>query len=215
MAAQDWERLPDGQVLIDIKGARVALPTVGSDLDDIRLGPADFRYSMTLGKVIAAPAEARRLFAQEKQVFVTIPNLPDRPGLFLGRFDRNAYGPHMTFSLGIGVGVQNNCRAWEQIFDRYRARFVAEQRSPDAAGWMEHIDDRSPGQWMYVRAEDDPSLPKHFTSFSCGYFGQCTATSCIGEDRAFTYQFSRKWGPAWADAVRKAADVFRLVVVDK
>ena len=60
--ATDWERLPDGRVVIDIKGIRFALRASGSDLDSIHFNEASLQQGATLRDVLASPDRNRAIF---------------------------------------------------------------------------------------------------------------------------------------------------------
>jgi len=72
--AKNWERLPDGRVVIEVKDEKLALTTTEYDLNSIefrvsadakkRISPDGGR--VTLGKVLANPDAAREVFAEGK-----------------------------------------------------------------------------------------------------------------------------------------------------
>lgn len=212
--AQEWQRLPDGRVVIEVKGVRLAMPTAGSELSDIHFSVSSTEF-MDLKHVIDSPDQARKFFEKNNIRWVEIPNLTQRDGLFLGRFSRNNFRS-LNFSVSVGAGAQNNCRAWSQLRDQYRLRISVERMPVDSNGWAEFINYRSPTSWNYVSAQDRAGLPKHFDSFDCDSFNFCTATSCIGSNAAFTYKFNRdvRKRDAWDGVIQNAADVFRFIFLD-
>jgi hypothetical protein len=212
--AQEWQRLPDGRVVIEVKGVHLAMPTAGSELGDIHFCVSSTKY-MDLKHVIEFPDQAREYFERNNIRWVEIPNLAQRDGLFLGRFNRSSYRS-LNFSVSVGEGAQNNCRAWERLRDRYRERAIAEHMPIDSNGWAEFVNLRSPASWNYVRAQDRTGLPKHFDSFNCNSFNLCTATSCVGSNAAFTYQFNRdvRKRDDWDGVIQNAADVFRFIFLN-
>jgi hypothetical protein len=208
--AQEWPRLLDGRVVVTVKDVAVAFPTQGPDLRDIRFYIG--LKHMELGQVIAAPDKARHFFSENDVQQILIPNLEERAGLFLGRFDRKPlYG--FRFSVGPTTASLNNCRAWLEINNKYRERIASEHIPVDAHGWAEFIQPKSPQAWHYIRAHDLPGLPEHFDSFNCDAFGVCAATMCIGSKASFVYRFSRKLHKrdSWNDVVGGAADVFHFL----
>jgi hypothetical protein len=208
-----WERLPDGRVVIEIKGVRVAMPIAGPDLQDIRFPRADGTGGVTLREVIDAPGEARAFFNKEKRVFLSIPaDIPGRQGLLLRRFDREAF-KSFRFSFAFGERSQANCQAWAEIFGKYRTKLATENPVADPHGWVEFVQPRSPRNWIYMRPQDEPSLPKHFSSINCGDLGSCSVSSCIGNNSAFSFQFNRgiHKREVWGEVVRKAAEIMRFV----
>src|SRR6185437_7138859 len=62
-ADDDWKKLPDGRVVIELKDIRVALPAEGPDTELIRFTDRhQIQNEMTLQEVVQRPADARRLF---------------------------------------------------------------------------------------------------------------------------------------------------------
>ena len=135
--------------------------------------------------------------------------------MFLGRFNRTEF-QSLNFSIQIGEGSQGNCRAWEQTYNQYRAQFDAAPAPIDGGGWAEFIIERSPKTWVYLRVRGALDGPKYFDSFSCGYFGSCSASVCIGSDKAFTYQFDRdrQRRENWNALVQKAREVLKFTLPD-
>jgi hypothetical protein len=212
--AQEWPRLPDGRLVIDIQGVRLAFPAQGPELDDI-----DFHITsanaLSLRRVISEPDTARGLFAPSGVQWIWIPNLLDRAGLFLGRFDRQSLG-WITFTVAVGPDVQGNCRAWQRTFDHDRARAAAGEGQSGAGGWTEFQHGRDTPAWSYVRPRDPVGLPKHFDSLSCDSVGGCSASVCVGANASFTYRIGRNTHPreTWAAMTIQAADVFRSIFID-
>jgi hypothetical protein len=210
--SQEWKRLADGRIVLDIKGTAVALPSKGSALRDIKfdlVGSKDLRWA------IGSPAEARQFFETSERVSISVPNVYNRDDLFLGRFDRKEF-QSLNFSIQIGEGSQGNCRAWERIYDQYQAQFKAAPLPTDDGGWAEFIIDKSPKSWIYVRVRDSFNDWKYLDSFSCDAFGFCSTTTCIGADKAFIYQFHRdiQKREDWAATVKRARDVAKLILID-
>jgi hypothetical protein len=207
---QEWPRLPDGRILITVKDFTLALPTKGSDLQDIKFN-AD-RHRMNLGDVIAAPAKARQFFADNKIRNVLIPNLYNRHSVFLGRFDRKKLY-NFVFSVEFGSEALANCEAWSRTFSDYRKELVAKRMPTDANGWGEFSDPRSPPRTYYVRANDIAGLPQYFDSFACNSLNSCVATACMNSKASFVYRFpySSHKRDTWNDVVRNAAAVYRFL----
>ncbi|MEJ2118690.1 MAG: hypothetical protein P8Y36_12685, partial [Alphaproteobacteria bacterium] len=135
---------------------------------------------MELGQVIDSPEKARRFFVKNDVLTITIPNLYNRTGLFLGRFDRKKLF-NFVFSVGFDSASLANCRAWLDTFDRYRKRLVNEHVPVVANGWAEFANLKPPPRWFYVRSRDLAGLPKQFDSFVCNSFGSCVATTCVSQ----------------------------------
>ncbi len=98
--AAPWPRLPDGRVLIEIHGHRVAfLPDLrpGEVSFDVRPGPG----VVDLRRVIEDPAWARERFRAMRAVWIFLVNAQNVPGRFLGRFDRRLVPHTSTFRIGL------------------------------------------------------------------------------------------------------------------
>jgi hypothetical protein len=210
--SQEWPRLADGRVVVDVKGTAVALPSTGPDLRDIRF---NLSYAMNLKWVIESPFDAREVFKASEQVHISIPNVWDRAGSFLGRFPRIEL-QQVNFSIEIGGKSQGNCRAWERSYDRFRAQLEAGMSSVDSDGWAEFEVGKSPKQWTYLRVRDASAAPRNLDNFNCDWSGTCSASVCIGSDKAFGYQFNRKvhGRESWNALVQKARDVLQWTLID-
>jgi hypothetical protein len=213
--AQDWQRLPDGRAVIEIRGVRLAFPTQGSELTSTQFYITTTN-KMSLKQVLDFPDTARKEFKQGLQwvIFAAFPQLAEH-GPFFGHFDRYDYRG-FTFSINVGKQWQGNCRAWERLRDSYRERIAHKHLPVGTNGWGEFAFLKSPPSWSYVRTKDLPNLPRHFDSFSCSWNHYCTSTSCVGPRAAFTYKFPLKLyeRPNWPMAIEKAAAVFRYVMID-
>jgi hypothetical protein len=210
--SQEWEWLNDSRVVIVVKDTKVALPSQGSALRDIKF---DLSNSKDLKWVIGSPIEARQFFRTSGRILISIPNVPERGDLFLGRFNRTEF-QSLKFSIEIGEGSQGNCRAWERAYNQYRTQFDAAPSPADGDGWAEFVSGGSPKTWIYLRIRGALDEPKYFDSFSCGDFGFCSATACIGSDKAFTYQFhrDRQRRENWNALVQKALEVMKFTLID-
>lgn len=204
--AEEWPRLADGRVVVTVEGISLAFPAKGPDLRDIRFN-ANGEH-IELGAVIASRDKAARFFSGHGIRDVTIPNLEERTGAFLGRFDRKGlYG--FRFTIGLSDASLANCRAWRKFNDEHRDTMRPASFARD--GWAEFTFGKSPRNWHYIRAQDALGLPKHFSSLVCDGFGLCTSTTCVGSQAAFIYRFSRKLHgrETWGAAVGNAGDVYR------
>jgi hypothetical protein len=95
-----WERLPDGRVVIEIKGVKLAFdpdidrgppeawPAVHSSVQFIPVRTPGAR-GLTFRQVIDDPARARAAFAKWQLVKIKTGNNPTSRGRFLGRYDRS------------------------------------------------------------------------------------------------------------------------------
>jgi hypothetical protein len=93
------EDQPAGFVTINVKGVSLHLPGSGPDARDIHFSafPSRSQEQTPSGSdVLADPERAQKFFATAGTVVVTIPNILDRSGRFLGRFDRS--GPVLALS---------------------------------------------------------------------------------------------------------------------
>jgi hypothetical protein len=89
--AQEWERLPDGRVIILVKNVRFVIPTVPEFLDRTELHQDDLRVRMRLRAVVDNPDAARKWFASTTQeiAFTT-----------MGAYGRATKGPEV-FSTAV------------------------------------------------------------------------------------------------------------------
>jgi hypothetical protein len=65
--AQDWEHLPDGRVVIDIKGHRLTFPSTGFDLNHVRFNDESLKDRATLRHVIESPDKERERFLPKEK----------------------------------------------------------------------------------------------------------------------------------------------------
>jgi len=98
--AEPWPRLPDGRVLIEIHGHRVAFQP------DLRPGEVSFALVQGQGvvdlrRVIEDPAWARERFQALRAVWIFLVNAHNVPGRFLGRFERRSVPHTSTFRIGL------------------------------------------------------------------------------------------------------------------
>jgi len=186
----DWEKLPDGRVIIELKDVRVALPASGSDTELITFTDRHhIRNEMTLREVIQRPADARRLFESTDLIFVSLPNLMDRPGLFLGKFPRSEFkSGHAGFA--VGKGALASCQSWAETFSKLAASLTPNDSRLSSDGWAEFKLRDNPLQLAYIRAPQD-SAKAYFPGVSCGYFKGCSVSKCLAADLTASYGFSR------------------------
>ncbi len=216
--AQPWPSLPDGRLLIEIKGSKIALPSRDADLRDINFTTYPWSSLWTLDMVLRSPHEASEYFKSQKLINVSVPNVRGRGGLYLGRFDRETF---LDFSAGVSFGEnsQGNCRAWARNYEALLTEAARDGTRVGPDGWFEFINRKSPITYIYVRSESSPRLPKYFDSFSCdgsGPSGICTSSSCIGSNIGYVYKFSLRNNPRsdWPQAIQRAEQVLRFLLPD-
>jgi hypothetical protein len=220
--ARSWERLPDGRVLLEIKGVRVALPTDDQNATNIIIWEGSIRRGFDLRQAIDHPDQARQFFASEPLIYIHIPNVlanrfypAESGGLFLGHFDPTAY-ESFGFSILIGEMAQNDCQSWMDEFERYRERLIKEATPTDRNGWAEFVTSRSPRSVIYIRQRTPMRLPSHLDTIVCTDLGDCSASVCLKGGHGFGYQFirSRFQRNTWPDVVQRVADVLKYVLPD-
>jgi hypothetical protein len=216
--ADDWPKLPDGRIVIDIKGVRLALPEKGSDLRSIRFGSgarsmADGRrWELTLERVLQSPDEARDLFSRSGMIAVNIWNITDRNDLWLTKFDRWEL---RTLQIGIYIGAPvavANCKTWESDFRQLRASLIANDPKIASDGWAEFVRGRSPISRNYLQVQS----PAFISDLTCNELGTCYAPKCLSPDVGLSYAFNEAVHDrtTWAAFNAKATDVLRFVLVD-
>jgi hypothetical protein len=132
LAATQWERLPDGRVLIDIHGHRVAF---APDLPPGEVGFARVpgQGVVDLRRVIDDPAWARERFQALPVVWIFLVNAHNVPGRFLGRFDRRSVPNTSIFRIGLYADrLATACEEHVGSFRRACDRFAQLAQSPPA-----------------------------------------------------------------------------------
>ncbi|OKO66905.1 hypothetical protein AC630_41095 [Bradyrhizobium sp. AS23.2] len=218
--ADDWPKLPDGRIVIDIKGVQLALPEKGSDLRTIRFGSdgrdmarsGGHRRELTLERVLESPDEARDLFSRSGTIHVSIWNVTDRNDLWLNKFDRWEL---RTLQIGISIGAHAavaNCEAWESDFRQLSASLTANDSRIADDGWAEFVRGRSPISRIYLQVQS----PAFISALTCNALGSCYAPKCLSPDVGFSYQFNEGVHnrTTWTAFNAKATEVLRFVLVD-
>ena len=214
-ASGDWATLPDGRVIIELKSVRVALPSTGPDTELIRFTDRNnIRNEMTLKEVIERPADARRLFKDTDLMNMSIPNLMDRSGLFLGKFPRSEFRSGEA-SFAVGKGATVACKSWEDKLGQLASNLSANDARVSRNGWSEFELGKSPVSLVYVRPWDDAAKP-YFAGVVCGYFGSCSLSKCLTTDLAASYVFARRIVDQqdWLSLDRKADEFFKFLFID-
>ncbi len=188
--ADDWERLPDGRAVIQVKGVRIALPTSGPDTELIRFTDRHhIRNEMTLKEAIERPSDARRLFESTDLIFVSLPNLMDRSGLLLGKFPRSEFKSGSA-GFAVGKGALAGCQSWAETFAKLVADLTENDSRLSGDGWAEFKLSDNPLRLAYVRSAQDP-VKTYFPGVSCNYFKGCGVSKCLTADLTASYSFSR------------------------
>jgi hypothetical protein len=143
-AAAPWPRLPDGRVLLEIKGFRVALPA------DPRPGEVAFDIipkdpAVDLRRVLDDQGWARARFEALPVVWLFFQNSHNAPGRFLGRFDRRAVPDTTVFRVDLyGDRSRTACggapppppdESYRRMCERF-ARLAHEPPALDAHGFV-------------------------------------------------------------------------------
>jgi hypothetical protein len=214
--AGPWEKLSDGRVIIQVKDVRLALPADGSDTNDITFFDRHhIKNKMKLKDVIAEPDLARNLFSNANLINVSIPNLMERDGLYVGKFLRSDFGSfHAGFA--IGEGALNSCKSWATRCASLRASLTSDDARIGPSGWVEFQESRSPLILAYVRPPLDADHQNFFPGMTCDYFDTCGSNKCVGADISISYQFSGKIikQEHWQSFEVKAYEFFKYVLID-
>jgi hypothetical protein len=214
-SAEDWQRLPDGRVVVELKDVRVALPAAGPDTELITFTDRHhIRDKMTLKEVIERPDAARRLFESTDLVFVSLPNLLDRPGLFLGKFPRPEFKSGRA-GFAVGKGVLASCQTWAETFSKLAASLTQNNSRFSPDGWAEFKLRDSPLLLAYVRSPSDPT-EAYFPGVSCGYFKDCSVSKCLATDLTASYSFSHTIVEQrdWLSLEQRVQGLWKYIFID-
>lgn len=218
--ATDWPKLPDGRVVVDIKGVHLALPEKGSDLLIVRFS-ADGRdmagsggqgWELTLERILQSPDEARRLFSRSGMVHVSINNVITRSDLWLNKFNRWEFRS-LGIELSIGApAALANCKTWESDFRQLRASLIARDSRIAGDGWAEFVRGRSPISRIYVQVQ----FAAFISDLTCNALKTCYAPKCLSPDVGLSYAFSEEVHdrPTWIAFNARVTDVLRFVLLD-
>lgn len=214
--AGTWDKLPDGRVIIQVKNVRLALPAEGADTDIIAFFDRhQVKNRMTLKDVVVEPDLARKLFSDAKLINVSIPNLMERNGLYVGKFPRSDFHSFEA-GLAIGEGAAADCQSWTTRFTNLRAGLAPDDSRAKPSGWAEFEEGRNPRVMAYVRPPSGADRQEFFLGISCDRFNSCGSTKCLGSDVSVSYQF---YGKAieqkdWRGFELKAYDLFKYVLIE-
>jgi hypothetical protein len=211
----DWVKLPDGRAVIELKGVRVALPVSGPDTELITFTDRHhIRNKMTLSEVIQRPADARRLFESTDLISVSLPNLMERPGLFLGKYPRSEFKSGRA-GFAVGKGALAGCESWAETFSKLAAGLSQDDPRLSGEGWAEFKLDDSPLLLAYVRSPYD-SVKAYFPGVSCNYFKGCGVSKCLTANLTASYGFSRtiKEQKDWLSLDQKVHELITYIFID-
>lgn len=214
-ADDDWKKLPDGRVVIELKDIRVALPAEGPDTELIRFTDRhQIRNEMTLQEVVQRPADARRLFESTDLIAVSLPNLLERSGLFFKKFPRSEFKSVRT-GFAVGKGALGNCQSWAEIFSKLAADLSANDARLSRDGWAEFKLGEHPLQLAYVRSPYDPEKA-YFPGLSCGYFNDCGSSKCLTKSLSVAYGFNSAviGHRDWLSLDRKVQELLKYIFID-
>jgi hypothetical protein len=204
--AADWDRLPDGRVIIDVKGIKFAFPAAGNDLVSIHFNEASLQQRATLRDVLKSPDRNRAIFISNANTNVSI-YVREMGGLFLDRFDRNAL-KSVGFAFDVGEN-QKNCSSWARAFSRARAEDPRDQKVE--YGWRESV--TADIDKVYTRVTSSTGDREEAHSLYCNQQQYCGSSVCLRPDLSFMFLFSRVDHPQskWADLLKNINDVLSYV----
>jgi hypothetical protein len=214
-AADDWKKLPDGRAVIELKDIRVALPVEGPDTELIRFTDRhQIRNEMTLREVIQRPADARLLFESTDLIAVSLPNLLERPGLFLGKFPRSEFKSVRT-GFAVGKGALGNCQSWAESFTKLAVGLSSNDARIAGGGWAEFKLGKNPPLLAYVGSPYD-SAKAYFPGVFCGSFNDCGSSKCLTKSLSVAYGFnSAMIGQRdWLSLDRKVQELLKYIFID-
>ncbi|WP_354135998.1 hypothetical protein [Bradyrhizobium sp. LB11.1] len=184
--AQDWDHLPDGRVIIEIKNKKLAFPSVGFDVDHVRFDEDSLQDRATLREVIASPNKAREIFRRRRNVGVSIWVAPNE-SRFLNQFDRaGIQNLYLWFNVGED---QQLCRLTTEEFNHVGA---AQRRKPQSGSspWeVSRIKDTL--FYSYVGPELKLAWPG-LKDISCNSLSYCGVNICLTPELSFSYGFGSK-----------------------
>jgi hypothetical protein len=135
--ATPWEKLPDGRVVIQVKDVQLAFSADEADANDILFTDRhEIRNRMSLKEIIAEPDLARKFFSGASLLYVNIPNLIDRKGLYLGKFPRSDFRS-FSASLVVGEGATIGCEGAAARLTQLRASLAPHDPRIKETGWAE------------------------------------------------------------------------------
>ncbi len=207
--AADWDRLPDGRVVIDIKGIKFAFRASGNDLDSIHFNLASPQHA-TLREVLASPNRNRDILDRNANTNITV-YVRENGGLFLDRFDRNALDS-VGFAFDVGEN-QRNCTSWGKAFNRAKAEDPKDQKLED--GWRESV--TAGIEKVYIRDLRAGEEAEEIQSLYCTEQQSCGSSICLAPNLSFMFKFSRVAHPKsqWVDVLKNVKDVMSYVLPER
>jgi hypothetical protein len=207
--AADWNRLPDGRVVIDIKGIKFAFRASDGDLDSIHFNLASPQHA-TLREVLASPDRNREIFDRNADTNITM-YVREKGGLFVDRFDRNALNS-VGFAFDVGEN-QRNCTSWGKAFNRAKAEDPKDQKLE--YGWRESV--TAGIEKVYTRAPGSAEGSEEIQSLYCNESQHCGSSICLLPNLSFIFRFSSVAHPKsrWADLLKNVDDVLNYVLPER
>jgi hypothetical protein len=240
--AKAWQTLPDGRVLIDIKGEKLAFDPGIADAARgyaavvFSARGADEHYS--LSQVLADPERSRTLFSKYDPISVVMVNSQNLSRQFLNRFPRDSLPSSSRIELLIFGGQESEWRGCDP-HHFYRGipnvgcdeakLFSYESLTPDADGFLRVVSlsaqaRRTNAQYVLSRAirekyADGPVIfgcSEDFTPRPLEW-GKCEAYSSISNRlRVFyEFQFARYPKSSWLALDHRMRTIFANILGEK
>jgi hypothetical protein len=206
--ADQWDRLPDGRTMIEVKGHRFAFPAEGYDVNNVFFDYESLQDRATLADVLADPKKAKAKFDRRSYVTISTGVGADRTP-FLSILDRQSV---QTLSLGFTVGDnQTNCRYWDKRFDEARA-LSSNEASTRNSGWVSQPAG-SATIYMYAGSGPKGIRPK-LVNLVCDGLSYCHSSLCLASDLGFSFSFSSKAYPqeAWLEFLKRVDTILNSIV---
>jgi hypothetical protein len=206
--ADRWDNLPDGRIVIEVKGHRFALPARGYDVSNVFFDYESLQDRATLADVLADPKKAKARFDRRSYVTISTGAGAD-PSPFLSILDRQSV---RTLSFGFTVGDNPaNCRYWDKTFDEVRALF-SDESSTRNSGCRSHATG-SATIYTYTGSGFEGIRPK-LLNLVCDRLSYCHSSLWLASDLGFSFAFSSKVFPqqAWPEFLRRVDTILNSIM---
>jgi len=211
--AADWPRLPDGRIVVEMNGVRLAFPASGERLKDVHFNLGSKERSMTLQQVLEAPDRAREGFAGKRNAVGFAVGSPT--GLILKHFLASEY-QGFGFAIVTGPGSQGICETIERRVIDARVRIANGKLTVDADGLAAvTLSGKSP-DILYVVADPTRSASPRIDHLQCDALSTCAASICVGSNISFDFHFPEALyqRAVWQDVLRRANAILNFVLID-
>jgi len=211
--AADWPRLPDGRIVVEMNGVRLAFPASGDRLKDIHFNTGSKERSMTLQQVLESPDRAREAFAGKRNSVGFAVSSPT--GLILEHFVASEY-QGFGFAIVTGPGSQGICQTIERQVADARDQIANGKLTVGADGLATvKLSGKSP-DILYVVADPTRTASPRIDHLQCDALSTCGASICVGSNISVDFHFPEKLyqRATWQDVLRRTNDILNFVLID-